>query len=69
MDEYTEFSLSFRLFQRPSFIEGMARILDAKNALDSYNRSLSGDKADAQAAAADWCMVGNDMNRAMENVK
>lgn len=69
MDEFTEFSLSFRLFQRPSFIEGMARILDVQSVLNSYNRSASGEAADAQAAAADWCMVGNDLKKAMDNVQ
>ncbi|MDR1611902.1 MAG: hypothetical protein LBT97_03865 [Planctomycetota bacterium] len=69
MDEYAEFSLSFRLFQRPSFIEGIGRILDAESALNSYNRNVSSEQADAQATAADWCMVGNDINKAMQNVE
>lgn len=67
MGDYTDFSLSFRLFQRPSFIEGIARLFDTENALNSYNRNHSGEQADAQAAASDWCMVGNDINKAMQN--
>lgn len=67
MDEYTEFTLSFRLFQRPSFLEGMARLFDTESALNSYNRSASGAQADAEATASDWCMVGSDIKKAMQN--
>lgn len=61
MDEYAEFSLSFRLFQRPSFMEGMARAMDFGGALNTYNRNVSGEIADTEALAADWCMIGNDI--------
>lgn len=67
MDEYTEFTLSFRLFQRPSFIEGVGRIIDIENALNSYNKNSSGEQADAEAIAADWCMIGNDINKAIQH--
>ena len=65
MEDFTEFTLSFRLFQRPSFIEGMSRIFDSENALNSYNRNGSGEQADTEAIATDWIMTGNDLNKAM----
>ena len=67
MEEFSEFTLSYRLFQRPSFLEGVARIVDSESALNSYNRSRSGEQADSEAVAADWIMVGNDINKAMLN--
>ena len=62
-------SLSFMLFQRPSFFEGMARIFDFGGALNVYDKSASGEEADVRALAADWLMVGNDIHKAMKNVR
>jgi len=51
---YTSF-----LYAHPSFLEGIARIVDVGNVLQEYNMS-SGD-ADKKAIRADWRAVENDM--------
>ena len=58
-------SLTFRLFARPSFYEGISRILDFANSLQSYNYDKNGAEADAKALASDWQMVGRDMKAAV----
>lgn len=59
MNRYTDF-----LFARPSFLEGMARILDLGNTLSEYNESLTPEEADTRALRADWKAVGSDIQRA-----
>lgn len=58
-------SLSTFLFARPSFIEGVARLVDPGNTLQVYNTSLSAEQADALALAADWQAIGNDLRKVM----
>jgi hypothetical protein len=53
------------LFAHPSFIEGVARILDFGNTLNEYNYSQSDDEADEKALFADWAMVGTDLQKAI----
>lgn len=53
------------LFARPSFLEGVARILDFRNGLNEYNTSASPERADELAFWADWCQVGEDLRGAM----
>lgn len=60
MSPYSSF-----LFARPSFIEGMARIVDFGNTLSQYNTSPDGATADARALAADWQAVGDCMKQAI----
>ena len=50
-----------RLFARPSFIEGMARVLDMGGTLNEYNFSATGEEADAIALWSDWAAIGQDM--------
>ena len=50
------------LFARPTFVEGLARILDWGGSLSEFNRS--GD-ADQIAIAMDWRMVGADLRTAI----
>jgi hypothetical protein len=64
MSEYTTF-----LFARPSFLEGVARILDFGNTLQMYNGSDSPAEADAWAFASDWYAIGEDMMRAVNQIK
>lgn len=59
-------TLTAYLFAQPSFTEGMARIFDFKNTLDSYNESESPLLADMDALSSDWSMVGQDLRKAME---
>jgi hypothetical protein len=56
------------LVARPSFCEGMARILDFGNTLNEYNSSPSGEIADEIAIRMDWMMVGKDLRNAMKTV-
>jgi hypothetical protein len=55
---------STMLFARPSFIEGMARVLDMGGTLDSYNYSETDEQADFLALFADWHSVGKDIETA-----
>jgi hypothetical protein len=54
------------LFASPSFVEGVARIMDFGNVLNTYNSSNSENEADAIALRMDWRMVGVDIQKAME---
>lgn len=53
------------LVARPSFWEGISRIVDFGNTLQEYNVSSSGDVADAVALRNDWRMVGRALRDAM----
>lgn len=58
-------SLSFLLFSRPSFLEGIARTLDLGDTFTEYNSGIAPEQADALALAADWRAVGGDMRVAL----
>jgi hypothetical protein len=58
---YTDF-----LYARPSFLEGMARIVDFLGLLQGYNASLTAEAADIRAVLADWDAVGDDFRLALE---
>lgn len=51
------------LYARPSFTEGVARIVDFGNTLNEYNISETPEEADASAFASDWRALGSDMKR------
>lgn len=53
------------LFASPSFIEGMARLLDLGGTLEVYNDSETTVAADARALEADWRAIGEDLKRAV----
>ena len=52
------------LFAQPSFLSGVARILDIFGLFDSYNESPTPQEADAQAMYADWRITGQDITDA-----
>ena len=54
------------LYARPSFIEGVARLLDFSGSLNEYNMASSPTKADFEALWMDWAVVGEDLRRAMK---
>jgi len=54
-----------RLFATPSFIEGMARVLDLGATLTQYNASVTPKNADFAAISSDWVVTGNDIRSAM----
>lgn len=58
----TEFikSLTFRLTPRPSFWEGMGRVLDLGGGLSTYAAGATPTEADYAAIASDWNMIGQD---------
>ncbi len=53
------------LFARPSFWEGLGRLIDFGGTLTEFNSSPSGPQADRLALEQDWRMVGNDLRAAM----
>lgn len=54
------------LFARPSFFEGVARVIDLGNTLNEYNSSKTPAEADARALKADWDCVGKSIRDAMK---
>lgn len=60
-------SLTFSLFARPSFIEGIGRIFDLGSSYQVYNRHRTGTDADLNALKRDWLMVGDDIQAAIED--
>jgi hypothetical protein len=56
--------LSTFLFARPSFAEGIARLLDFGGTLNEYNYSPTEECADSFALWADNTAVGNDVRSA-----
>lgn len=56
----------FRLYARPSFWEGLARLLDVGGTLNEYNYSDSDEEADVRAILSDWEAVGKDIRAAIK---
>ncbi len=56
------------LYATPSFVEGIARIIDFGNTLNEYNASESEEKADEIALYMDWKIVGTDIRNAMKKI-
>ncbi len=52
---------TFYLFARPSFAEGMARVLDLGGNLQVYNEHETTEEADLEALRRDWKAVGKDI--------
>jgi hypothetical protein len=55
----------FSLFARPSFLEGVARLVDFTGLLNTYNTSDSPQEADYRAMLADWEAVGIDVRESL----
>ena len=53
------------LFAEPSFLSGVARLLDLFGQFDDYNDSPSAASADARAMYSDWRVTGEDLAGAM----
>lgn len=54
------------LFAQPSFLSGAGRVIDLWGQFDEYNRSETPAEADGKAIAADWLVVGQDIQDAMD---
>ena len=57
----------FKLYAAPSFIEGVARLMDFGGALNEYNTASSPELADEKAIRSDWVAVGKDIDSAINN--
>ncbi len=57
--------MTFSLYAKPSFIEGIARLVDVGGTLDEYNCSCSEQEADYRAILSDWESVGQDIINAV----
>jgi hypothetical protein len=54
------------LFADPSFLLGVASVLDIGGTLVVYNTSKDSGEADTRALASDWASVGRDIRTAIE---
>jgi hypothetical protein len=54
------------LYADPSFLSGLGRTLDLHGLYDAYNASTTPLEADARAVAADWIIVGQDLQDAID---
>jgi hypothetical protein len=57
------------LFARPSLIEGIGRMVDLSNSLNTYNYSRNDAEADARAIHSDWKALGHDIRVALEQLR
>ena len=57
------------LYAEPSFLGGMARVLDLGDTLTNYNYSPSPESADTIAIQEDWRSVGDDLRAALKKCK
>lgn len=63
MGNYTN---SSPLVLQPSFLKGVARVVDLFGQLDEYNYSSSNDEADSKALKRDWFITGEDISSSMK---
>ena len=56
---------SYFLGARPSFLEGIARLMDFGNTLNEYKSYPNGAEADYAAIARDWATIGLDFRNAV----
>ncbi len=56
------------LFASPSFIEGVARVMDLGATMQIYNDSRTEKEADIKALKNDWKAVGEDIKSAILNI-
>ena len=57
------------LFARPSFLLGVASLLDFGNTLTEYNYAVTGEQADYLAVRADWYAIGDDLKAAIRELR
>lgn len=54
------------LFSQPSFLSGLASVLDIGGTFTEYNISQTPVEADSRAIKADWQAIGQDLCAAMD---
>ena len=57
------------LFAQPSFLIGIARLVDICGLMDDYNHSRTEQEADARGLYSDWRITGEDLLRALQTAK
>lgn len=62
----TRYMRATYLFARPSFLTGIARLIDPFGILNTYNTSSSDWSADFKALYSDWKAVGEDLEFALQ---
>jgi len=60
--------LSTFLFANPSFLDGVAHLLDFEGNCTAYNVGRGGQEADVRALYADWLSVGITLDDAMTKI-
>jgi len=60
------FKRTARLFARPSFFEGIARVIDIGSTLNEYNTNKTTEEADTESLNSDWQAVGEQLTFAMD---
>ena len=68
METMSTSSWSYYLFAEPSFLEGMARIMDFGDTLTEFNQSLTPAQANNIALTTDWQAVFEDVRAAVSKV-
>lgn len=56
------------LFAQPSWLSGVARVIDLGASFDEYNVSATPARADARALSADWRVIGQDLFSAARHI-
>lgn len=69
MSDKNSTTTRIHLFARPSFLTGVARLVDVFGSLNNYNTSPSDSDADYNALYSDWAAVGDEIERATERYK
>lgn len=62
-------SSSYRLYARPSFVEGIGRLWDWAGSYNMYNFAPDEVTADRWALGSDWRQVGQDLRAAVASYK
>lgn len=68
MGDWSRIQTDF-LFAQPSFLSGVARVLDLFGTFDEYNVSPTPAEADYRALRSDWAKVGQDLQAAMNDLE
>ncbi len=68
MSDMFKNSASVRLFRkRPSFVDGMASLIERSPNIHRYNVDDTENEADAKSLSADWYAIGEDLWNAIKD--
>ena len=57
------------LFAQPSFLTGIARLVDICGLMDDYHPRRTEQEADARGLYSDWRITGEDLLRALQTAE